>query len=335
MAIENPWKLIFKALSNPNYSIKDKYEFHRKVISASRPYFKPFYNMIDKKIITDNAEIPIRIFMPRNNKNTLNNHIKENNIKKIKKKPYDIIVYFHGGGFVTGNIDNYTSICGNMADQTNAIVISVEYRLAPEHPFPAGLEDCYNVSKIIAHNINKEASKSKKPKGPRKLILSGDSAGGNLAAVVSILANKKGEFKPDMQILHYPSCYNDYSEDSPFESVRLYGEDYILTSKKLREYMDLYVQDKKDLNSPLVAPLLAKDLTKQPDTLIITSEFDPLRDEAEAYGLKLKEAGNNVTVKRISNAVHGYLSLPKNSEIVETCYKHVKEFLDITKDKTD
>lgn len=324
MAIEKRWKLIFKAMSNPDYSIKENYELHRKVITASRPYFKAFYNMVDKKIVTSDRDIPIRIFKPRNSRRSKIN--RKNNTESENKSLDDIIVFFHGGGWVTGNVDNYTSICGNMADQTDSIVISVDYRLAPEYPFPNGLEDCYNVTKAIAESIHNEQLKSKR-KEKRKLILSGDSAGGNLAAVVSLLAKKNGDFMPDKQILYYPSCYNDYSKDSPFESVRLYGEDYVLTNKRIIEYMELYVEDEEDLNSPLVAPLLEEDLTKQPDTLIITAEFDPLRDEGEAYGLRLKEAGNNVTVERIPAAIHGYLSLPKNSDIVVTCYEYVQEFL--------
>ena len=337
MAIEKPWKIIFKAISNPKYSIKDNYEFHRNVITASRPYFKPFYNMVDKKIRTEKRDIPVRIFRPKELKRIMeNNNIhdkkKANNVNigesKKKNEPLDIIIFFHGGGWVTGNIDSYTNICGNMANQTNCIVISVDYRLAPEHPFPAGLEDCYNVTKVIAGNISKELAKSKKVKTPRKLILSGDSAGGNLAAVVSLLAKENGEFIPDKQILYYPSCYNDYSETSPFESVKLYGEDYVLTSKRITEYMELYVQNEEDINSPFVAPLLAEDVSKQPETLIITAEYDPLRDEGEAYGVKLEEAGNTVQIKRMKDALHGFLSLPKNSDILVRCYEIVKGFLE-------
>lgn len=328
MAIEKPWKIIFKALSNPNYSIKENYELHRKVISASRPYFKPFYKVYDRKILAEHRNVPIRIFKPNNRARYfgLANSNNDNDEKK-EGRPNDIIVFFHGGGWVTGNVNNYTGICSNMANQTNCIVISVEYRLAPEHPFPAGLEDCYNVTKVIASNIIKEVKEEGKLKEPRKLIISGDSAGGNLAAVISLLARDSGDFMPDKQILYYPSCYNDYSDNSPFESVRLYGKDYILTSKRIREYMELYVQSTEDLNSPLVAPLLAKDFTNQPDTLIITAEYDPLRDEGEAYGLELAKAGNNVQVKRIPDSLHGFLALSKNSEIVETCYQYVREFL--------
>lgn len=313
MAIIKPWRLIFKVLSNSNYNVDESYQLHRKIITASRPYFKPFYNMVDRKVKTDNADVPIRIFKPKS---------------RLDDNPLDIIMFFHGGGWVTGNVNNYTSICGNMANQTNCIVVSVEYRLAPEYPFPEGLEDCYNVTKRIAATIMAANKSSKK----RRLILSGDSAGGNLAAVISLIARKTSDFVPDIQMLFYPSCYNDYSEKSPFESVRLYGEDYVLTSKRIREYMELYVEDEKDLNSPLVAPLLAKDLTRQPDTLIITAEFDPLRDEAEEYGLRLEEAGNTVVVYRMKDTLHGFLSLPKGSKIMEKFYDKVNEFL---KDKGD
>ena len=304
MAIKRTRRLIFKALSNPKYNIKKNYQLHRKVIVASRPYFKQFYKIIDRKLKVNGTASTIRIFSPK---------VKED-------QSLDIIVFFHGGGWVTGNIDSYSRICGNMANVTKHTVISVDYRLAPEHPFPSGLEDCYYVVKLLSSKVKKEGKS-------RKIILAGDSAGGNLAAVVSLLARESGEFMPEKQILLYPSCNNDYSESSPFESVKLYGEDYILTRKRISDYLDLYIEDKEDLKSPLVAPLLAKDLSRQPKTLIITAEFDPLRDEGEAYGMRLEEAGNTVLVKRIPNALHGFLSLPKSSEIIEESYNYINEFL--------
>ncbi|NMR85768.1 alpha/beta hydrolase fold domain-containing protein, partial [Vibrio parahaemolyticus] len=124
--------------------------------------------------------------------------------------------------------------------------------------------------------------------------LIGDSAGGNLAACVSLLLRDRGEIVPKKQILIYPATNYDHSENSPFKSVVEFGENYILTSKRIQDYMELYVPNPKDRESPYVAPILAKDLSNQPETLIITAEYDPLRDEGEEYGKRLESFGNKV-----------------------------------------
>lgn len=296
-------KIALKALSTNAYDLKKNYKLHRKVIIASHPYIKPLYNLLDRKIMYGEREIPVRIFKPK------------------EAKEFKVLLFFHGGGWVTGNIDSYSKVCVNMANKTGQIVVSVDYRLAPEHPFPAGLEDCYYVAKEIF--IDHTLFNCK----PEEITLIGDSAGGNLAAVVSLMARDKGDFTPSRQILIYPATYYDHSERSPFPSVKENGSDYVLTSKRIQDYMDLYVKDKKDKKNPYVAPLLAIDLNNQPKTLIISAEFDPLRDEGEAYGMRLKEFGNNVTIERMNNAIHGFLSLPKRSNNVENCYKIINQFL--------
>ena len=208
-----------------------------------------------------------------------------------------------------------------MSNKTKHIVLSVDYRLAPEHPFPAGLEDCYAVVKEVAmstlvfnHPVN-------------QIILAGDSAGANLAAAVSLLARDRGEFQIARQILLYPATNSDHSDASPYPSVKENGSDYLLTQKRMIDYTHLYVRDKADLKNPYVAPILAKDLTNQPDTLIITAEYDLLRDEGEAYGEKLREAGNKVEIKRIPNAIHGFISLSPLFPEVRSCYKIINQFL--------
>jgi acetyl esterase/lipase len=208
-----------------------------------------------------------------------------------------------------------------MANQTSHIVVSVDYRLAPEHPFPAGAEDCsYVVKKIFLDNSLFHSK-------PEEITLIGDSAGANLAAVVSLMARDRGEFLPSKQILIYPATNNDHSENSPFPSIIDNGTDYLMTSKKICDYMDLYISKEEDRNNPYVAPLLAESLSNQPKTLIITAEYDPLRDEGEAYGIRLKEYGNNAKIQRINNAIHGFLSLPKRSTYVTICYEIINEFL--------
>ena len=162
---------------------------------------------------------------------------------------------------------------------------------------------------------------------PGNVTLIGDSAGGNLAAALSLLARDRGEFLPRRQILVYPATYNDYSENSPFPSVQENGTDYLLTAGKMRDYLDLYAGSEADRQNPYFAPYLAEDLHDQPDTLILTAEYDPLRDEGEAYGKRLSEAGNQVRVKRIEGALHGFFALGIKHLHVRESFQYINEFL--------
>lgn len=298
-------KLALKIISSQRnrISLKKYYKVYRKIQNIINPPFKPIYKILDQKIIKDNREIPVRVFIP-----------KENPLPKL-------LIFFHGGGWVTGNIDSYTNVCAEMANRTSHTVISIDYRLAPEYPFPIGLEDCYWATREIFLNSEKLNFKQD------DITLIGDSAGGNLAAAVSLMARDRGEFLPKRQILIYPSTYHDHSDNSPFPSIIENGKDYILTSKQIQDYMDLYVKDEKDRLNPYVAPLLAEDLSNQPKTLIITAEFDPLRDEGEAYGFKLMKFGNDVKVYRIKNALHGFLSNHLDTNHVDELYEIINLFL--------
>jgi acetyl esterase/lipase len=201
------------------------------------------------------------------------------------------------------------------------MVIAVDYRLAPEYPFPAGLEDCYAATRETFRQTELLL------KNPARVVLVGDSAGGNLAAAVSLLAAERGEFRPDGQILIYPSTASDHSDQSPFDSIRENGEGYLLTAQRVRDFMGLYRSSEADCQDPHYAPLLAPDLTGQPDTLIITAELCPLRDEGEAYGRRLREAGCRCRIERIPNALHGYFALPARVTPVRRTYEIINEFL--------
>lgn len=303
MAINKAMQLALKALSY-DIDLKKNYKLQRQLTNVVHPYIKPLYEMWDHKIERGDHEIPVRIFFP----STIDT-------------PQRILLFFHGGGWVTGNIDSYTAICSNMAKQTEHIVVSVDYRLAPEYRFPAGLEDCYTVAEDLfenAHLLNVDKD---------DITLIGDSAGGNLAAVVSLMARDRGTFAPKRQILLYPSTGSDHGENSPYSSVRENGADYLLTSKRINDYMALYINSEEDLANPYLAPILSRDLSGQPKTLIITAEYDPLRDEAEAYGKKLFEAGNQVEVYRMKDALHGFISLPKRFVHVKRTYELINRFL--------
>lgn len=297
-------RAILKILSIPHLNLKKNYKIYRKILNFLNPPLVPIYKTFDYKIMVGNREIPVRAFFPE-----------EADYSKV-------LIFFHGGGWVTGNIETYTNICANMASETNSLVISVDYRLAPENPFPAGVEDCYHATKEIFQNLDLLNLKSK------DIILIGDSAGGNLSAVVSLMARDRGEFMPKKQILIYPATNNDHSKNSPFLSIKENGENYIMTSKRIQDYMDLYTPNIEDRLNPYVAPILSEDLSNQPKTLIITAEYDPLRDEGEAYGVKLKEFGNYVKIVRIKNALHGFITNPLNSDHTKECYDIINEFLD-------
>lgn len=284
--------------------LKDTYKMERKMISRTHPVvLKSFYKMWDHQIKTEDYEIPVRLFMPQEEGN------------------YPLMIFFHGGGFVTGNIDSYTNTCVRMAQLTKHRILSVDYRLAPEYPFPTGLEDCYTVVKEVIR-ICKTLDEPLD-----RVTLIGDSAGANLAAAVSLMARDRGEFKIDRQILLYPATNSDHSDASPYPSVRENGKDYLLTQKRMIDYINLYVPDKRDLKNPYVAPVLAEDLTNQPETLIITAEYDLLRDEGEDYGKKLRKAHNKVEIYRIQNAVHGFITLMPIFPEVRACYKVINQFL--------
>ncbi|MCM1577844.1 MAG: alpha/beta hydrolase [Ruminococcus sp.] len=231
----------------------------------------------------DGRQIPIRIYPPRN----------------ISPKRR-IILFFHGGGWAVENIDRYHLVCSQLAAITGSYVISAEYRLAPENKFPAGLKDCYEAARQVYGGAARRGISS------RNVILTGDSAGGNLAACVSLAARERGEFRVRRQVLFYPVTACEYGEDSPYESVREKGKGYILTAERMRGYLDLYLDRPSRKNSPYVAPIKAKSFEKYPATLIVTAENDPLRDEGEAFGKRLYDEGCDVMAFRIKGAYHGF-----------------------------
>ena len=302
-------KAVLKALSYGDVRVSSSRAFAN--IKAIDP-MKPFYKTIDTKIYNDEHEVPIRIYLPGSD-------LSPSAIVSGNSLP--VLLFLHGGGWITETVDNYDRVCSTLAKSTGHAVVSVAYRLAPESPFPAGLNDCYAVAKAIYTNhflLNTD---------PEHITLIGDSAGGNLTAALCLMAKDKGEFMPKRQILIYPALSNDYSEATPYSSVIENGTDFLLTRQKLCQYLDLYQNTPADRLNPYFAPLLAKDLSGQPRTLIITAEFDPLRDEGEAYGRRLLEAGVPVDIHRIKDALHGYFALGIKYLHVEESIKIINQFL--------
>ncbi|MBO1029957.1 alpha/beta hydrolase [Tessaracoccus sp. SD287] len=283
-------------------------EDYRKVRLLQRLAAGPTgrFHTLDQSILaTDGHEIPVRVFLPR------------------QQTHDDVLLFFHGGGWVIGDIDSYTPSCAAMADATGRVLLSVDYRLAPEHPFPAGFEDCLQAATVLLKNP--QALDLDDPSG---ITLMGDSAGGNLAAAVSLQLRERGGPMPSRQVLLYPATWYDHDpRTSPFDSVRQYGTGLRLTAAEVLDYMSLYQPDAGARRTPLIAPLLAEDLTGQPDTLVVTAEMDLLRDEGEAYAEKLRQAGNAVTVERAPGSLHGFMTLPRFAKPVLRLHEVINDFL--------
>lgn len=296
MAINKAMRAVLKALSYGDIEVEASRRLAK--LKALDP-MKIFYKKMDAKIYNGSHEVPVRIYPAAGGQDA-----------------EAALLFLHGGGWITESVDTYDRVCCALAKATSHTVVSVEYRLAPEDRFPTALMDCYAAAKALYT----DSSILHIP--PEKITLIGDSAGGNLAAALSLMAREKGEFLPARQILIYPALYNDYSDSSPFPSVRENGKDFLLTSVKLCQYLDLYKRDDRDLLNPYFAPLLADDLSGQPDTLIIAAEYDPLRDEGQEYGRRLAAAGNHVEVHTLKDAMHGFFALGIR-------YYHVQESFDI------
>lgn len=306
MAINKALLAALRALSFSEVDIKKKYVSVRQIINVAHPKgISVDYRTWNHKVSVDGHDIPVRIF------------------SHLDGLDHPMLLFFHGGGWVTGNIDSYDRVCANLSRLTKRTVVSVDYRLAPENKFPAAPEDCYAVAREIYKN-----PKSLFNISPEDITLVGDSAGGNLAAAVSLMARERGEFMPKTQILIYPATAADHDPaTSPFDSIRENGTDYLLTSKRICDYMDLYMSSPEDLANPYFAPLLEENLVGQPRTLVITAELDPLRDEGEAYARALADAGCSVERHRIPDALHGFFSLPLSFEPVRQAYVIINHFL--------
>jgi acetyl esterase len=215
------------------------------------------------------------------------------------EEPTPLLVYFHGGGWVIGDLDTHDGVCRFLAAAAGTAVLSIDYRLAPEHPFPAAVEDAW------AGFAWAEANAAQLGIDPARIAVGGDSAGGNMAAVVSLLAKAAGGPMPAMQLLIYPPT--DSAGDLP--SRNLFRDGFMLTKNDMDNFEHHYLPPGTDATDPRVSVLLAPDLTGLPPAYVATAGFDPLRDEGEAYGLRMREAGVQVALRRHPGLIHGFANL--------------------------
>jgi acetyl esterase len=236
----------------------------------------------DRLIPGPGGQIPVRFYTPQG------------------KAPFPVLVFFHGGGFVIGSIELCDELCRALTNGASCIVVSVGYRLAPEHKFPAAVEDSYAATKWVAGNAKGIGGDS------TRIAVGGDSAGGNLAAVVALMARDKGTVQLVFQSLMYPATNLAHDTLSTQENAN----GYFLTRDDMLWFRSLYLRRDVDRHNPYASPLRAQDLHGLPPALVITAEYDPLRDEGEAYAARLREAGVTVVCTRYNGMIHGFLSLP-------------------------
>ncbi|HET7480407.1 MAG TPA: alpha/beta hydrolase [Rubrobacteraceae bacterium] len=224
------------------------------------------------------GELPVRFYRPE-----VSGHV-------------PLIVYFHGGGWVIGNVEVADKPCRSLANASGCAVASVEYRLAPESKFPAAPEDCYAATRWMAEHAEELGVDA------GKIAVAGDSAGGNLAAAVALMARDRGG--PDLayQLLIYPAV----EAEADFPSVHENAEGYLLTSGAMKWFWGHYLTGTADAENPYASPLRAEDLSGLPPALVVTCEFDPLRDEGEAYAERLRDAGVEVQATRYDGMIHGF-----------------------------
>jgi acetyl esterase len=208
-------------------------------------------------------------------------------------------VYFHGGGFVMCSLDSHDGICRSLANAAGCVVVSVDYRLAPEHPYPAAPEDCYAATQWVAKNGAELAI------DVTRLAIGGDSAGGNLTAVTALLARDRDGPSLRFQLLIYP--VTDCAFDTA--SYQENAEGYMLTTGMMRWFWEKYLTDPVQGSEAYASPLRAANLANLPPGLCITAGYDPLRDEGEAYAARLREAGIAVRTSRYPGMFHGFLSM--------------------------
>ncbi|MFB5674854.1 alpha/beta hydrolase [Paenibacillus terreus] len=208
-----------------------------------------------------------------------------------------VIVYYHGGGWVVGNLDAADVLCRQLANGVNSVVVSVDYRLAPEHKFPAAVEDAYAAVAWVAQNASSIGA------DPHRISVGGDSAGGNLAAAVALMARDKGDTFIKFQLLVNPVTHYSFDTISYKDNAEGFG----LTSETMQWFWNNYLAKDQDGLHPYASPLLAADLTGLPPAIVLTAEYDPLRDEGEAYAEKLRAAGVSVEMKRYEGMVHGFI----------------------------
>ena len=239
------------------------------------------YKTFKRNVKNEDHEYTIKIYQPS------------------KETSLPVVLFFHSGGFVKGDVEYSEAFCRKLSNGSNCIVVSVNYRLAPEHPFPASIEDSYHALQWIHQHAGEFGG------DPNKIVVAGESSGGNLAAALAIMSHSKKGPPICFQVLIYPQLDYTFS----FPSHKLFGKEYFLTEEALLFYAKQYLPENVDRKDQYVSPYFTKHYKHLPSAYIITAEYDPLRDEGEAFAQNLKKAGVDVIHHRFPGMIHGFVSM--------------------------
>lgn len=267
----------------PPYNQLSPLEARQQMLSLSPPVDPELSaNRVENLIINETLhDIPIRLYYPEG------------------ASSYPVIVYFHGGGWVLGNLETHNAICHALSKTSDCLIAAVDYRLAPEHRYPAALEDAYAATRWIWKNAASIYA------DPLRMAVMGESAGGTLATVVSMMARDQDEFRIALQILVYPVTDYNFNTTSYLKN----SSGYSVTRDLMIWFWNHYLGNEKNAFHPYASPLRAGNLSNLPDALILTAEYDPLCDEGESYATKLQEAGVKVKLTRYDGMIHGFFRL--------------------------
>lgn len=269
--------------SSMSLSMPEARKLSRDFFLSPSTVYEPV-GSVQNKIISgfDGNEIPLRLFLPSG------------------PGPFSVMVFFHRGGWVFGSIDEADPICRKIANRFKSIVIAVEYRLSPENKFPKALEDCYAATEWAYKNAESFSGI------PTSLMVAGESAGGNLAAAVALMARDRNKIKIAQQLLIYPMLTSEL-DTNVYSQCQ---DQYFITKDAMKMFWDLYLDSEEDRLNPYASPLNTVDLRFLPPAFIVTAGYDPLREEADKYALRLKEAGVDVMTTCFEGVIHGFLDLP-------------------------
>ena len=236
--------------------------------------------------------------------------------------PQPALIFIHGGGWCLNTIESHDAVCRGLAREANVVVLSLDYRLAPEHPFPAGLEDCYAATQWISNNAQQLNL------DPARLALGGDSAGGNLTAAVLLLTHERQGARIAFQLLLYPAVHTAAKN----ESRQAFAQGYAL-DKTLSHWMYMNYAGKQDPSNPLLSPMLAEDVSFMPPAFVVTASHDPLRDEGQQYAKRLQKEGVKCAYKCYQGMLHGFfnhtyiLPMDVGEGAILDCAQHLKDAL--------
>jgi acetyl esterase/lipase len=262
-------------------SVAEAREADLRSIRAGAGQVEQVAKVTERVIPGPGSDLPIRVYQPAG------------------QGPWPVLVYFFGGGWTLGTLDTCDGVCRMLANAAGCLTVSVGYRQAPEHKFPAAVSDCYGGTAWMTGHAAELGG------DPQRVAVGGDSSGGNLAAAVTLMAAETGGPRLAHQLLVYPNT--DYQAATA--SMRDCRDPHFFNPKAVEWYWDLYLPSPGDGASPLASPLRAPSLSGLPPATVITAEYDPLRDEGEQYAARLAEAGVPVEVNRYDGMVHGFFTM--------------------------